>query len=44
MFSFCVKPLHDFVRMMTSADKCFKQLSPRSGQTFCLDLIRVQTV
>ena len=27
---------------MTSADKCFKQFGPRSGQTFCPNLILVK--
>ena len=35
-FIFCAKPLH--------ADNPFKQFGPRSGLTFCLDLIGVQTV
>ena len=29
---------------MTSANKCFKQFGPRSGPTYCPDLIWVQTV
>ena len=27
---------------LSSADKCFKQFGPRSGQTFCPDLIGVK--
>ena len=30
--------------ILSSADNPFKQIGPRSGSTFCLDLIGVQTV
>ena len=29
---------------LSSADKCFKHFGPRSGPTFCPDLIVVQAV
>ena len=31
-------------RTLSSADNPFKQFGPRSGPTFCLDLIGVQTI
>ena len=38
------KPLQGLWQQMTSADNCFKQFGPRSGPTFCPDLILVHTV
>ena len=34
----------NFFMTMSSADNHFKQFGPRSGWTFCQDLIGVQTV
>ena len=43
MFFFALNLYMTFPHM-TSVDKCFKQFGPRSGLTFCPEMIGVKTV